>query len=151
MKLCFQPLFDQFLVSFGLREVYIAPRGTPNVVEGLKKPQKWTALVAYVILDTKIFIQLQKLRKLWINRKIAFLGGTKNACLGNDVSQPFKEWRENPESETSEWEKIFFSSTNFFNFFSVARYGPVLAKNRNYPIPEPHLRIVQVFRSKNVH
>ena len=72
MELCFWPFFDQFWVSFGLREVYIAPRGTPDLAEGLKKPQKWTALVAYVILDTKFFIQLQKLRKLWTNEKMYF-------------------------------------------------------------------------------
>ena len=73
----FLTVFDQFLVSFGLREVYIAPRGTPDLVEGLKKPQKWTALVAYVILDTKIFIQLQKLEKLWTNEKMIFLVAKK--------------------------------------------------------------------------
>ena len=32
-------VFDQFLVSFGLREVYMAPRGTPDLVEGLKTPR----------------------------------------------------------------------------------------------------------------
>ena len=68
-KIMFLTVFEQFLVNFGLREGYMAPRGTPYLVEGLKKPQKWTALVAYVILDTKIFIQLQKLRKLWIKIK----------------------------------------------------------------------------------
>ena len=36
----FLTVFDQFLVNFGLREVYMAPRGTPDLVEGLKKPQK---------------------------------------------------------------------------------------------------------------
>ena len=68
----FWTVFDQFLISFGLWEVYIAPRGTPDLVEELQNPQKWTALVAYVILDTKFFIQLQKLRKLWTNRKNVF-------------------------------------------------------------------------------
>ena len=85
----FLTVFDKFLVSFGLREVYMAPRGTPDLVEGLKKPQKWTALVAYVILDTKFFIQLQKLRKLRINTK-TFIFVHKIQFLGNDVSQPFK-------------------------------------------------------------
>ena len=74
----FLTVFDQFLISFGLREVYMAPRGTPDLVEGLKKPQKWTALVAYVILDTKFFIQLQKLEKLWTNEKMFFLVAKKN-------------------------------------------------------------------------
>ena len=35
----------------------------------LQNRQKWTALVPYIILDTKIFIQLQKSRKLWIKIK----------------------------------------------------------------------------------
>ena len=73
----FLTVFDQFLVSFGLREVYMAPRGTPDLVEGLKKPQKWRDLGQYVFLDTKFFIQLQKLRKLWTNEKKVFLVAKK--------------------------------------------------------------------------
>ena len=34
----FLTVFDQFLVSFGLREVYMAPGGTPDLVEVLKNP-----------------------------------------------------------------------------------------------------------------
>ena len=57
----------------------------------------------------------------------------------------FKMFKSVFENQFSPWKNKILHPD-----FFLTRYGPVLAKNRNYPIPESSGRTGQVFRSKNI-